>query len=86
MVTVESPAVRGLSAADFFACAMKEVDDRRMPEPVGIMTDFFALSTTDDIDNILIDIDNIVCFNAEHRGGDAPPVSRTPIPIRELTT
>jgi hypothetical protein len=56
-----------------------------MPEPGGIMTDFFALSTNNDIDNISIDIDIIVCFNAEQRGGDAPPSSRTPIPIRELT-
>jgi hypothetical protein len=86
MVTVESPAVRGLGAAVFFACAMKKVDDERMPGPGRIMTDFFALSTNNDIDNIYIDIDIIVCFNAEHRGGDAPPVSRTPIPIRELTT
>jgi hypothetical protein len=71
MVTVVSAAVRGLGAADFFACAMKKVDVRRMPEPDGIMTDFFALSTNNDIDNILIDIDNIVCFNAEH-GEETP--------------
>jgi hypothetical protein len=43
-----------------------------MPEPGRIMTDFFALSTKNDIDNNLIDIDNILCFNASKRGGDAP--------------
>jgi hypothetical protein len=55
-----------------------ESDDRRVPEPGRIMTDFFALSTNNDIDNNFIDIDNIVCFNAEHRGGDAPSSSRIP--------
>jgi hypothetical protein len=51
-----------------------------MPEPGRIMTDFFALSTKNDIDNNYVDIDNIVCFNANTRGGDAPPEAGLPIP------
>jgi hypothetical protein len=57
-----------------------------MPGPGRIMTDFFALSTKNDIDNNIIDIDNILCFNGstflvytlieqEGRGGDAPPAA-----------
>jgi hypothetical protein len=65
---------------------MERVADLGMPEPGGIMTDFFALSTNNDIDNIFIDIDIIVCFNAEYRGGDAPSVAGSPSQKRELTT
>jgi hypothetical protein len=57
---------------------MEMLGDRGMLEPGRIMTDFFVLSTKNDIDNNYIDIDIILCFNAEHWGGDAPSAAGHP--------
>ncbi len=57
------------------------------------MTDFFALSTKNDIDSILIDIDVIQCFNGrtflvepsiDRKNGEETPRSRFPI-VQEST-
>jgi hypothetical protein len=54
----------------FFSLA--PLDDRRILEPVGIMTDFLAVSTNNDIDIIYVDIDNIPCFNIKNTGEETP--------------